>query len=106
MHLRTTVFRRHWGSSLKSWMICGSVTCSLNQASPIWMPVTGYLIEAALLPEAGEELRLDDGGERLRRPTAASRGSMLGFGPCGEGIADIHDGVTKLILSSANSLPT
>ena len=103
MHLRTTVFRRHWGSSLKS---CGSVTHSLNQASPIWMPVTGYLIEAALFADAGEELRLDDGGDRLRRPTADSRGSTLGFGPCGEGKADIQDGVTKLMFSEANSLPT
>lgn len=70
------------------------------------MPVTGYLIEAALLPEAGEELRVDGGGDRLRRPTADSRGSMLGFGPCGEDIADIHDGATKLMLSETNSLPT
>ena len=62
------------------------------------MPVTGYLMEAALLPDPGEELRLVVGGDRLRRPGGTSRVSTPTFAAAAEAMDDIHAGVTKLIL--------
>ena len=64
------------------------------------MPVTGYLMEAALLADPGEELRLVVGGDRLRRPGGTSRVSTPTFAAAVEAMDDIHGGVTKLIFST------
>jgi hypothetical protein len=70
----------------------------MNHWSPIMMPVTGYLMEAALLPDTGEELRLVVGGDRLRRLGGTSRASAPTLAAAAEAMDAIHVGVTKLIL--------
>ena len=64
------------------------------------MPVTGYLMEAALLADPGEELRLVVGGDRLRRPGGTSCVSTPTFAAAVEAMGDIHGGATKLIFST------